>query len=353
MGFRSVSRGFPRAWVILWAIVWTSALAWLAPVASAQDDAFRPGQRVEYKDRSYPESWQPGTIVRVMPDYRQVLVRWDPRDDYPSYTRNGASTYEQAYAMSDVRALGAAPAGAAAAASAQPANAAPPIVAAQADVAAAGTPSAAGPPLTPAELIGYMRAHAYAGHRPTHDANACRALIALIKARGVVAPLQAGQDDLAPFADNGCFGAQDTDVMAASRANIGAPVERGWLAGTWLLYVVGGTVDTLHADGWVYRQNESIAKLGFLKIVADGTYTWKVAPADPPEKYVHGRWRPASATEMALQGGAGIVLQHAAEGADWIVFKYMDATNPAERIEVEHLQALGAYRRIGWRSGQS
>jgi hypothetical protein len=52
---------------------------------------------------------------------------------------------------------------------------------------------------------------------------------------------------------------------------------------------------------------------------------------------------------MGLQGGAGVVLLHGAEGADWIAFKYMDPHRADERIELEHLQSRGAYRRIGWR----
>lgn len=65
-------------------------------------NSYAPGQRIEYRDGS---RWYPGTIVKVMPEYNQVLVRWDPRDDYPSYTHNGISSYEQGYGVSDVRPL--------------------------------------------------------------------------------------------------------------------------------------------------------------------------------------------------------------------------------------------------------
>jgi hypothetical protein len=117
------------------------------------------------------------------------------------------------------------------------------------------------------------------------------------------------------------------------------------------MYVVGGTVDTAPGDGYIYRKNESIAKLGFLTIDAGGTYTWKVEPSDPPARYVRGTWRKATAAEMRLQGGAGIVLQNAAEGRDWIAFKYQTRVpNKSERIDVQDLQYRGAHRRIGWRS---
>ena len=293
--------------------------------AFAQDvSSYRVGESVEYKASSYPETWKHGTVVKLSPEYKQLIVRWDP-GDYPTM-------YQQAYSVTDVRHVGA------------PATA---PVAAPARPAAAPTLAVTGAPLTKAEVLADFRAAA----RGEKDLDACRAVIAQIKARGVVEPLGAS-DDVQPIAAAGCFGAQDTDVVAASRTNIGAPVGTSWLAGTWAMYVLGGAVDTLHSDGWIYRQNESIAKLGALKIANDGTYDWKVEPSDPPEKHVRGHWRLATAAEMVLQGGAGIVLEHAAEGADWIAFKRMTPGTAAttDSIEVEHLQSRGSYRRIGWRT---
>jgi len=76
----------------------------LGVASFAQNQTFTVGERVEYKDKSWPtEVWKEGTIVKVMPEYHQVVVHWDPRDDYPSYTRNGVSIYEQAYNMDSVR----------------------------------------------------------------------------------------------------------------------------------------------------------------------------------------------------------------------------------------------------------
>ena len=317
-------KGFVRGCVLGLSLVFT---------ASAQDvSSYRVGERVEYKASSYPEKWRGGTVVKLSPEYKQLIVRWDP-GDYPT-------EYQQAYPVSDVRHLGAAPA---AAPTPEPAPAAP----ATAATAAAAPLAAGGPPMTKAEILAAFRA-APGGAK---SLDACRAVISRIKARGVVEPLGAS-DDVQPIAAAGCFGAQDTDVVAASRTNIGAPVGTSWLAGTWAMVVIGGTVDTLHADGWIYRQNESIAKLGFLKIENGGAYTWKVDPTDPPEKYVHGHWRLATPAEMVLQGGAGIVLEHAAEGADWIAFKRMTPGTAAatDSIEVEHLQSRGSYRRIGWRT---
>lgn len=311
-------------------------------VIRAQDDAnsYRVGERVEYKASSYPEKWLEGTIVKVTPEYNQVVVRWDPRDDYPSYTKNGASIYEQAYNITDVRHI-----------KTRNDNPTPK------NIKQENPPTKNNPEtnqngaglMTGQEILGYIRANGYANGQPKRDARVCKDLIEQIKKRGVVERLEVGKDDLSPIADNGCFGAEDTDVVKASQLNIGKPTTLDWLDGTWIMYVTGGTVDTAPGDGYIYRKNESTAKLGFLTINADGTYIWKVEPNDPPAKYVKGTWRKATAAEMNLQGGAGIVLEKAAEGRDWIAFKYMDPFKKADRIDVQDLQYRGSYRRIGWR----
>ena len=118
---------------------------------------------------------------------------------------------------------------------------------------------------------------------------------------------------------------------------------------TWTMYVRGGTnyyVNTTH--GTVFER-EAVAKLGFLTIKPDGTYIWKVEPGDPPAKYVRDTWRKATKEEMGFQGSAGVVLQKAADGADWIVMKFMSPNVKTDNIEVEHMQNRGTYRRGGER----
>ncbi len=82
-----------------------SVLVLASAQTRAQDNAnsYHVGERVEYKASSYPETWMQGTVIRVYPQYNQLLIRWDPRPDYPQYTHNGVSTYEQGYNISDVR----------------------------------------------------------------------------------------------------------------------------------------------------------------------------------------------------------------------------------------------------------
>lgn len=324
-------------------------------VSSAQEDinSFKVGERVEYKDSSYPESWKEGTVVKVQPEYKQVVVRWDPRADYPSYTHDGVSTYEQAYSISDVRHI-----------KARTAERAAPTGGGNIDAPAGGNDgetnnrpekapvaAAAGTGtglMTKQEILGYMRTHGYSNGQPKKDPQVCKDLIEQIKRRGVRERLEVGKDDLSPIYANGCA-TFDTDVAQATSYNIGPPTTLDWLKGTWNMTVTGGTVDTAPGDGYIYRRNESFAKLGFLTINANGTYTWKVDPSDPPSKYVHGTWRKATPEEMKLQGGAGVVLQKAAEGRDWIAYKYMDPFSKADRIDVQDLQYRGSYRRIGWR----
>ena len=323
-------------------------------VTGAAQGNYKPGDRIEYKDGS---NWYPGTIVKVMPEYNQVLVRWDPRDDYPSYTHNGVSSYQQGYSLSDVR-----PLGSQSAVQQTPARNGGNNGGSMGSIFGGGRTNKPQPPptdqgtpgngtglMSKAEILGYMRSHGYKNGRPTKNVQVCKDLIEQIKRRGVQEAVTATTDDLSPIADNGCFGAENTDVAKASQMNLGAPIDENWLNGTWQMYVLGGTVDYAKGDGWIYRRNESLARIGWLKISADGSYTWKVNPSDPPARYIKGSWRAATPEEMDLQGGAGIMLENAADGREWLVTKYMDIFNKAERINAKEQGPAGA-RRIGWRN---
>ena len=203
--------------------------------------------------------------------------------------------------------------------------------------------------MTKDEILGYMRTHGFVNGVAKYDAQVCKDLIEQIKRRGVKEKFAIGKNDLSPIYSNGC-GTPDTDVTGAVEYNVGPPTTVAWLSATWLMYVIGGTVDTAPGDGYIYRTNESIGKLGFLAIGGNGTYTWKIYPDDPPAKYVKGTWRNATRQEMNLQGGAGIVLQNGPESTDWIVYKYMlPDPSKADRLDVQDLVYRGGHRRIGWR----
>lgn len=323
------------------AIVVISLITFTVGLVAAQKAQFTVGQRIEYKDKSYPvEVWKEGTIVKVMSEYHQVLVRWDPRDDYPAYTHNGVSTYEQAYNMDDVRMVTPKTKTKAPAknggkdkkknnAKPKPAN------------NAGGTGL-----MSKQEILGYMKTHGYVNGQPKKDLQVCRDLIEIMKKRGVREPLSAGKDDLSPINDNACAGGLNTDVTEASVVNQGVPPTINWLSGTWTLTVFGDTIYTAPGDGYIYRHGPKAGKQGSLTISTNGGYTWN----DGKGHLIKGAWRNATPKEMKMQGGTGIVLRHAAQGRDWLVFKYQSRVpNKSDRIEVEDLQYGGSSRWIGWR----
>ena len=318
------------------------ATALLSTQSWAQDavSSYKVGERVEYRE-GYPprEVWFEGTIVKLYPDNRGVLVHWDPRPDYAAYNHDGKSNYEQAYDFDRVRHIKTRPADKPVAENGGPIKIVP-----QQPVAGDGKGV-----MTHEEILGYMRAHGYANGQPKRDVQVCIDLVEQIKARGVTSPLEVYKDDLEPYYKNDCGGFVADDVVRATTFNIGTPTTNNWLFDTWIMYVIGGTVDTAPGDGYIHRKNESMAKMGFLTINSNGTYIWKIYPTDPPAKFLKGTWRNATKVEMKVQGGAGIVLHQGEAGADWIVFKYMDASNKAERVEVENMDGWGGNRRIGWR----
>lgn len=71
-----------------------SAFLVAASIALAQN----AGDKVEYKAQSWPEKWEVGTFVRVLPGGTQVLIRQAPSQFFPE-------GFERAYALADVRPL--------------------------------------------------------------------------------------------------------------------------------------------------------------------------------------------------------------------------------------------------------
>ncbi len=131
-------------------------------------------------------------------------------------------------------------------------------------------------------------------------------------------------------------------VHPLSRGNAASTAVKplGWFLGRWSLTIVAPTVDRAKADGYLYRREESGARMGFVQIDPDGTFTWKVLPSDPASAWIRGRWRPASASEP----GARVVLLGGEDRRDWVVYgssstiggrdqvKLWDPTNHAQRL---------------------
>lgn len=292
----------------------------------------------------------PGTIVKVTPEYHQVVVRWDPRDDYPSYTHDGKSIYEQGYSMNDVRPIQPKTDNNAAANNGGPTNDR------RVDDERNKNPETTKPGagngggtglMSKQEVIDYMKTHAYVNGQPKHDMQVCKDLIELMKKRGVKEALDIGKDydGIQLINANGCAGGLNTDVTEASVLNLGVPPTINWLAGTWTLTKFGDTVYSAPGDGYIYKQGPKMGTQGALTIGTNGSYAW-----NDGTRVIKGTWRNATSEEMKMQGGTGVVLQQAAEGIDWLVFKYQSRVpNKTERVQVYDLHAGGSHRWIGWR----
>ena len=332
----------------------------LLPIRSwAQDDvnSYKVGERIEYRDRPDKTVWFEGTIVSLNPRDEQVVIRLDPRAGYEGFTHNGVNSFERAYNLDCcVRHIKERAKDKAkdkkddADATKDPTDN---VEKDNPDKAKTDAIQGGTGLMTKEEILGYMKTNGYVNGQPKYDQQVCRDLVEQMKRRGVVEPFTLGieGDDTSPIYKNGCGGTLADDVVRAAAFNLGTPTTVDWLSGTWIMNVFGGVVYNAPGDGNLYRQNESFAKLGFLTINGNGTYTWKVSPSDPPAKYVKGTWRNATKKEMGRQGGAGIVLLKGEGDYDWIAFKNqaMSALLKADRIEVEELQSRGSYIRTGGR----
>ena len=144
-------------------------------------------------------------------------------------------------------------------------------------------------------------------------------------------------------------GANESTIPFHIQANFGPPATQAWLQGIWDLYITGATT-TFDRDGSRYRRMEQGALGGAVAVFPNNTYAWKLAPSDPPEKYLRGSWRPATPAEMAVsyQGGAGVVLLNAYTGADWIVMKRSDEGQQGDGVTIAQLNTR-ATRQLGTR----
>ena len=193
------------------------------------------------------------------------------------------------------------------------------------------------------EILDYVRAHAFVDGKPTYDQQVCKDVVERIKLRGVdFSGFDYATDDLRPLSGSGCnIGKWAVD--SAAKLNRGPPAQQHWLMGKWNVAVIGGTTDRVHRDGYVYRKEESGARIGLLRLNPDSTYVWQMLPQDPPSAFLRGRWRPATPDEMGLQGGAGVVLERAEAGQDWIVLKRFSEHGP-DLINIQNLQGRGQQR---------
>lgn len=285
-------------------------------ITNAQD--YKPGQKVEYKAQAYPEKWEVGTVERMAPGGKQVIIREKPTEFFPQ-----GST--RAYSLDEVRPLGQ---------ERNPGQGTAPGLKAQAaanngrDDRTTAIVEGSGL-MTTQEILAFLQDRL--GDEPFQVASSKREstfkeLGQTIMRRGV----NFRYETLSQFSnDLGKFGAPST-VIFPIQGNYGAPTKQAWYLGTWNTSITS-----------VGRRVIIGAKTGFLTINANGTYVWKLYPTDPPASYVKGSWRKATPEEMAVsyQGGDGLVLLKGKEGYDWLVRQDRETTLSGDWIWIANLNA--------------
>jgi hypothetical protein len=282
----------------------------MATVAIAQ----KPGDKVEYKAQNYPEKWEVGTFVKVLPGGTQVLIREKPNEFYNE-------GFERAYALDQIRPLTrnqAAPD--------QPGQRnAPPNP--QPDQPRDAEPQpdkdagdGGGPQMSQQDVLAFLRNRLGAGDpfmNPKRE-QALQELREQVLSRGVNFRYQG----IGEFAnDIGKFG-PTTSVTSSLYDNYGPPARLNALLGKWFFAKVGAPGAPMFGNA------------GSLNINANGNYIW-----DSPSGVLRGQWRKATAEEMARsdKGGEGIVLLQAKSGGDWLVFKRNEEGPQGEGIKITDL----------------
>lgn len=269
-----------------------------------------PGERIEYKAQSWPEKWEVGTCVKILPGGKQVLVAEKPNQFYPD-------GFQRAYALDEIRAVQKAqdtPPGNNPVQTDQPGQVTAPL-----DAGPANTDG--GPPLSQADVLAFLRQRLGDGDpfmNPKRE-QVLKELRQQILNRGVNFHYVAIGD----FANQlGKFGAL-SNVTSALNENFGPPAKRNELFGRWLFSKVGAPGNPIFAKNG-----------GALTINANGTYSW-----DTPSGLIRGTWRNATPEEMAGvdKGGEGLVLSGGKGGSDWIAARRDEEGPEGKGIKLHNL----------------
>ncbi len=280
----------------------------VCPVAQAQ--AFKPGDAVEYT--AYGK-WEPGVVESELPGGRQLLVRRKPSEFYPK----GDTA---AYAPDELRRR---QPEAAVAPTASPATPKTTPAASTASTAPRATPiglpvaDAAGL-LTKEQVIAYARQTM--GDNPWGNSNRDAALAQIrdhIKAHGTT--FSADADFVARMDKQGTMSSHIGWAVDLHRGP--APKVTDYF-GTWSLTAANRGSHSVSSEGSTVKikTTDSQAKSGTLEIRADATYIWKLAPNDPPSKWLKGTWRETRPAEMnPWESGPALWLEKAKQGLDYMV----------------------------------
>lgn len=283
--------------------------------------SYKPGQQIEYKAERYPEKWEPGAVVRMTPEGKQVIIRQKPSQFYPD-------GFQSAFSLEDVRPL--TRPGSLKSETLQPNPQAGQLDDTKAEPKDAGGGDGAGL-MSQQDVLSFLQNRLGSGDpfmNPRRE-QALQELRKEILRRGV----SFRYHSIGQFANEiGKFGAP-TGVTFAMSENYGPPAKRISLFGKWYIAKVGATT-TLSRGGDVYQRQEYGANAGSLTVNEGGTYIW-----NSPSGVLKGQWRKATPEEMAKsdKGGEGVVLLNAKSGLDWLVFKRNEEGPEGEGIKITDL----------------
>lgn len=273
----------------------------LAAPAPAQEPPFRPGDVVEYKVlATFPPQWEKGTVLRILPGGKQVLVRLKPDQFNPQ----GA---ERAYTPAELRRPGKT-----VAKNTEPRKPLAPLGTGKTAPLGKGL-------LSEADVLAYARREM--GDRPfTHperDAILDR-IRDHIKTRGT-----SFRYDAATGAFRNKMDKQRTmsvHIGYAVNANYGPHPRLQDYFGTFHLRTANRGSRSLTPGGKYVIRTDAQHESGRLTISPKGTWEWELLRGDPPAKWLRGKWRPVRPDEMHLwEGGPALWLLEAKQGSDYMV----------------------------------
>lgn len=255
---------------------------------------YKPGEKVEYRAQHWPEKWEVGTFVKVLPGGTQVLIAEKPNEFYPE-------GFQRAYALDEVRPVRKV--------LEEPARNDAPVPPDQPDKGAEpaknNAPGPAGPQMSQQDVLSFLRQRLGDGDpfmNPKRE-QVLQDLRKEVLSRGVNFRYHA----IGPFAnDIGKFG-PPTNVISSMFDNYGPPAKRDSLLGRWLFSKVGAPENPMFGTTSTS-----------LTINPNGTYVWNTDSG-----IVRGNWRNATSEEMDKvdKGGEGLVLLSGKSGSDWIALK--------------------------------
>jgi hypothetical protein len=281
------------------------------PVATAPGKGLKAGQKILWLDR-VANKWTEGEFLGETPDGRQPIIR----------QRFGDVGTQTAYDWKDIKAATDDTSPGADLPRRNPAN---PLVIPPLPLkpVISGATAPGGEPLAEDEIKRFILDRV--GDRPFDDPAKLRQTIleldALVKKRGTKFLYNTGLNEFGAW-----LSAHGFSAIGPINHNFGPPNDQNWLFGSWVTSKTGLPVQWVEGDRLITWLEIGAANTGVVTIYSNGTYRWQT---DSAQGIIVGKWRAATVEEMGDQGGAGVVLEKAKNGVEWVAYKYR-ASNPAE-----------------------